>query len=58
MGELKNSKILHFLKSNLKTCSMPTNINNLKFKTLSGQLSIDKLNLNQITYLNLLNSGF
>ena len=26
------SKIVNFLKSNLKTCSMPTNINNFKFK--------------------------
>ena len=53
-GKFKISKSLNFLKSNLKTCSMPTNINNFKFK-----LSIVfRQKINQGSYKNPTNSGF
>ena len=47
--KFKNSKILNFQNSNLKTCIMPTSY--FTISSLNGQLSFDRLNLNQKTYL-------
>ena len=55
-GSSKFPKSWSFWKSNLKTCSMPININNFKFKW--SVLSLDKLKLNQRSHNNLPNSGF
>ena len=51
--KFKSSQILNIWKSNLKTCSMPININNYMFK-----LSLDNLKLDQRSHKNLPNSGF
>ena len=49
MGEkFKMSKLLNFRNSNLKTCSIPTKYS--LFKSLNGQLTLDRLYINKKTY--------
>ena len=53
--KFKISKILNFWDSNLKTCKMPTKMNDLK---LNVKLCLDNLKTNQRSYCNLPDSGF
>ena len=53
--KFKISQNIEFLSSNLKTCSMP--LKNINYKW-TGQLSFDKLEINQSKYYILPNSGF
>ena len=53
--KFKISKILNFWNSNLKTCSMPTEY--FTILSLNGQLSLDRLKINQRSYYDTPNSA-